>query len=333
MISEQEVNYLRANPRFLVLELLRRGLEVNVLDWELSIIEVKLGERTELFKDIDSSLVPYSSASIASDKTLCKRMLKRCAIPVPDGISCNILDSETAQDWAVTQGFPLVLKPALGVQGEQVHMEIESLSELQHALKKAYEALGPSEMLLERQIEGNEYRIFITRTGQYAVLHRDPAYVIGNGVDTLRVLAEKESFRRMNPRINCLCPIELDQQSEVYLKKRGLSFEYIPASGEKVYLRGNSNVKTGGVARDCTEDIHPEVLTLAKNTLKAIPGLAYAGIDFLADDIGKPLSAQEHCVLEINSLPGIGMHQTINWTLGAKAAKPIIHHHHHIRGS
>lgn len=314
-IQEHELQYLRANTRFMVRELIRQEIQVDILDWEREIYTATLGSHTELFRDIDSSIVPHTAALLASDKAVCKQLLQREGLSTPSGSAFNLLDRDQAIEFASSIGYPLVVKPCFGVQGEHVYMDIETSADLTSALIHMYEQLGPVEVVLERQHFGKEHRVFITRNGDYAVLHRDPAHVVGNGTDSIETLAKRESHRRMNPRINCLCPISLDEEASRYLRIRGLSFESIPLLGEKVYLRGNSNVMLGGVAHDATDKAHPGVIEIARKVLSAIPGLPYAGVDFLTPDITADPHGAGYWIIEVNSLPGIGMH--INPAFGA----------------
>ena len=308
MMTEREVEHLRANPRFLVRELMRRGIDVEVFDWDNEVIEARLGEHVELFLDIDSSRMPFSASSIASSKSLTKRLLARAGISTPKGSRFSIADSEAAVGYCCELGFPVVIKPSLGVQGELVHMDIESAYEARLALQSIAEAKGEVEVIVEEQFAGEEYRVFVTQHGEFAVVHRDPASVLGDGVHTIKELAEAESHRRMNPRVNCLCPVVLDEEAERFIKKRGKRFDSIPARGEKIYLRRSSNIKLGGFCTDYTELVHPSVIEICYRALRAIPALPYGGLDFMSTDITKEQTPEMYRILEINSLPGIGIH-------------------------
>lgn len=308
MLREAEFEYLRANPRFLARELQNRGIDVDVLDWEESVLQACYGTHSEIFLDINGSIMPYSAAVIAGDKELVKQLLRRNGVSVPQGSRFSLLEKEAIITAARQLGFPVVLKPVFGVQGEQVHTGLENERDVDMALETVLRELGPVDVLLEEQCIGKEYRIFITKDAKYAVLHRDPAHVIGDGKSTIRLLAAEESNRRMTPRRNCLCEIVLDDEAERYLRRGGKTFETIPEQGEKVYVRGSSNVKMGGVCEDLTEQVHPSVIEISLRALQSIPQLPYGGIDFICQDVTAPQNSESYHILEINSVPGIGMH-------------------------
>ncbi len=316
---------LRANQRFLALELIQRGIAVSVLDWENEVLEATHCDKRELFVDIDSSIMPFAASTISSSKPITKYLLERNNIAVPVGKAFALDDIENIFNYA-RQILPelIVVKPSVGNQGEGVYVGIESFQELECALRKISEGHGVIQVMLEKYYRGSEYRVFITETGEYAVLLRDPAHVIGDGKSSILELAEIETERRTNPRVNCLCPILLDENAEIFLKKQGLTFGSVPKKNEKVYVRGNSNIKTGGVAIDYTDYVHPSVIDICKRALAAIPSLPYAGIDFLSRDITKTQTQDSYVALEINSLPGIGMHIAPGRGQSRNVAKMIV---------
>ena len=309
MLTTSQLNNLRANQRFLALELISRRIDVQIFDLQNDILEARYAGKRELFVDIDSSIVPFSASVIASSKSLTKKLLTEKEISVPQGKHFPSSDLTSILEYVSSAlKFPVVLKPSNGIQGENVFTGIENETELLYALQALNINLGDVEILIEEQFHAHEFRVFITRTGSYAVLHREPAYIIGDGRRSIAELAAAESSRRMNPRTNCLCEIVLDKEAGSYLKKKGLSFESIPAKEQKIQLRGSSNVKCGGVPTDVTDLVHPSVIRICQKALSAIPNLPYAGIDFMCADIRKEQSRQSYRILEVNSVPGIGMH-------------------------
>ena len=179
---------------------------------------------------------------------------------------------------------------------------------MEFAIESFYESQREANFIIEEFFPQKEYRIFITKNGDYAIVHREPAYVVGDGQLSIEQLAIKESNHRMNPRKGCLCEITLDKAAELYLSKKNLKFDSIPSLNEKVYLRANSNLLTGGTCEDMTDFAHSSVIEIAKQALACFPGLPYAGIDFMTSDISLPQSNGSYRIIEVNPEPGIGMH-------------------------
>lgn len=307
-MREEDFNKLKANQYFLVLELEARGVLVSAIDVDNELLEARLGHHRELLLNIDSTLSSYAASIVSGEKQTAKKLLRAAGVSVPRG---GVFQSHKAQDaaaFARRLGFPVVVKPVTGCQGDDVFTGIEYDSELAEIFESILKRQGTIRLIVEEHFKGNEYRIFITSEGQYAAILRDPAYVIGDGRQTIAGLVDAENYKRTHPRVNCLCPILLDEISAKFLRKQGMNFDYVPGQGEKVYVRGNSNVKCGAMAEDVTDIVHPSVIDICSRALRAFPGLAYAGIDFMCDDIRMPQQKDSYRVIEVNSLPGIGMH-------------------------
>jgi cyanophycin synthetase len=56
-----------------------------------------------------------------------------------------------------------------------------------------------------------------------------------------------------------------------------------------------------------TDQIHPEVAARAVEAARVV-GLDIAGLDVVAEDIGRPLEEQSGVVVEVNAAPGLRMH-------------------------
>ena len=97
-------------------------------------------------------------------------------------------------------------------------MDIENENELKDIVQNIYVKKLKTSFIIEKQFEGKEYRVFLTKEGNYAVLHREPAHVIGDGEHTILKLIEIENEKRKK-RINCLCPIATDEITKSYMKK------------------------------------------------------------------------------------------------------------------
>ena len=90
------------------------------------------------------------------------------------------------------------------------------------------------------------------------------------------------------------------------LKESGYTLESIPNINEKIILRHNANLSTGGKAIDCTDDICEENKRICIRAAKAI-GLDICGVDITANTIKEPIYDQG-VIMEINAAPGIRMH-------------------------
>lgn len=307
MLDNSELLKLHTNQRLLIIEMQSRGINVDVIYRDIELIRAEYGKHVEWILDRDSSITPYSVSIICGDKYITKKILEQNNISVPIGEKFLPNEWELSILYARKIGFPVVIKPVFGSHGDNIYMDIQDESELKDIVYNIYVKKLKTPFIIEKQFDGKEYRVFLTKEGKYAVLHREPAHVIGDGEHSILELIQIENEKRKE-RVNCLCPIAIDEITEIYMKKNNISMEYIPNKDEKVYLRHNSNVAKGGLCIDYTDKIHESVLENCKKILETFSGLSYAGIDYMSKDIEANQTDDMYNIVEVNTVPGIHMH-------------------------
>ena len=300
---------LHSNQKLVIYEMLKRGIDVEIIDYDREIVMAHYKGHDELLYDRDSSITPYSLSVLAGDKAFTKKMLERNGVSVPIGIDFYANEREKFYKAFDVLSSPVVIKPIHGSHGDDVYTDIRSISEVDDALDAILAHSSPySKVLIEEYFKAREFRVFITTRGDYAILERDPAHIYGNGIDNIKKLIDDENYRRMHPRVNSLCEIVIDKEAEKYLNRKNISLYDIPKKDEKVYLRDNSNIAKGGVSIDRTDEVHPTVLEIGKRVLSSFPGIPYLGIDFMTEDISKEQNDDTYRIIEINTVPGVDMH-------------------------
>jgi cyanophycin synthetase len=86
------------------------------------------------------------------------------------------------------------------------------------------------------------------------------------------------------------------------LKRQGLTADSVPDKDRTVLI-----MRTGNMALDVTDEVHPEVAAQAVLAARVV-GLDIAGVDLVAQDISQPLAAQGGAIVEVNAGPGLLMH-------------------------
>ncbi len=240
-------------------------------------------------------------------KAITKKFLNDANISTPKGIILNKNNTEEILNFLSKSNKPIVVKPSFGTHGNGVFMNIDSKEKLFFALDKLSKEKCTM-IILEEQVQGTEYRIVATKKTLLAVANRKPANVIGDGVHTIDELIDiknKDIKRQKNPALK---NIPKDALTKDILQKNNLTLKSIPKKDTTVFLRNNSNISTGGDSIDYTEKIHPYFKELAPKIIRAIPELAYGGIDFITSDITKDPREVGYSVIEINVSPMISMH-------------------------
>lgn len=286
-----------------------------------SILQLGYGKHQ---KRIEATLTENSSCvavDIACNKELTKKLLHEYGIPVPTG---KVVKSEQeALEYSEKLGYPVVVKPNYGSHGKGVSINLKNPQEVLEAYKiaKEYE----DTILVEKFIKGCYYRVLVVGDKVVAASHRISAHVTGNGVNTVRELINKENSNPMRGEGHekPLTKINIDKVAEQYLRKQGLTLEYVPNEGETVYVRENDNLSTGGVAIDVTDEVHEQNRRIIVQAAGII-GLDVAGVDITTADISKPITEAGGAIIEINAAPGIRMHHYPYKGTPRNAAKAIV---------
>jgi cyanophycin synthetase len=240
---------------------------------------------------------------IAHDKDLTKSLLGSCGVPVPEG---RVVDSPQAA-WEAAQdiGLPVAVKPSDANHGRGVSLDLSEQADIEKAFGVA-DAEG-SEVMVERYIRGDEHRLLIVGGKLVAAARGESLSVLGDGTGTVAQLIERQlnsDPRRGDAEEFPLETIRVDQDKvmQLVLERQGLSAGAVPAAGRRVVVQ-----RSGNVAIDCTDDVHPEVAHAAALAARVV-GLDIAGIDLVAQDVSKPLQAQGGAIVEVNAGPGLLMH-------------------------
>jgi cyanophycin synthetase len=282
----------------------RRGIPVEKLGNE-SILRLGYGKNSRYVEASLTDKPNCISIDIAGNKHLTNYLLSSNGIPVPFGDIAYTM--EFAEVTASLIGYPVVIKPFDANQGKGVILNIMNRDELQHAFKEAIKFSRA--VLVEKYISGKDFRVLVIGGKVSAVSERNPPFVIGDGVHTVRELVaiENENPLRGFGHEKPLTKLSLDDTACRVLNKFGYNTGSTPPKGWKVLLRENGNLSTGGTARDCTDEIHPSNAAIAIKAAEIL-GLDIAGVDITASDIAVPIKNGEGAVIEVNAAPGLRMH-------------------------
>ncbi|MEV4678792.1 cyanophycin synthetase [Actinomadura sp. NPDC049382] len=260
---------------------------------------------------------------VAGDKRLAHRVLADAGVPVPEGR----VAASPAEALAALRdiGGPVVVKPLAGHQGENVHIELTEPPEVVAAFASAAGEAG--EVLVESYIPGKDYRVLVVGGRVAAAAELTAAHLTGDGESAIAALVERvnadpargEGHDRPLTRL-ALGPTEL-----ALLARQGHGPDSVPGAGERVWLRRNANLSTGGTSRDVTAEVHADVAAMCVRAAAAV-GMDVCGIDLRLPDIASPVPAERGAagILEVNAAPGLRMHLAPHEGAGRDVAGDVI---------
>lgn len=287
------------------------------------LIQLGYGVKQRRVQGALTSRTSELGVEIASDKSLTNRLLDSIGIPVP--AQARVRTEEEAVAAAERLGYPVVVKPLDANHGRGVHPGIENAADVRAAFHDAWEE--GSGVLVEEHIDGFDYRLLVVDGKLVAAAHRIPACVIGDGKSTVRDLVDRVNAdpRRGEGHDNVLTRIELDDEADRMLARRGYGRDSVPSAGEIVQLRVTANLSRGATATDVTDRVHPDNTMLAVRAARAL-GLDVAGVDFLTTDISRSYLEVGGGVCELNAAPGLRMHVAPSEGEARDVAGPIMDH-------
>lgn len=300
---------MELSTQILIREALRRGCEVDILDRSDHFIRLRKGERVEYIKQATrTSADTYIAPLIMENKEVTKRILREHGLRVPDGVAVAA-PAEAERALAVLADKDVVVKPKMTNfgQGVSILKRPFGMDAYREAVELAFSF--DKTVLLEEFIPGREYRFLVIGDETVAVLYRVPANVTGDGVRTIAELVREknEDPRRGTGHVKPLEKIRLGQVERAHLAAQGLTFESVPAKGEVVYLRENSNISTGGDSIDCTDDMPDSYKRIAAQAARAV-GARICGVDMIVPDMTRDAGEGAYCILELNFNPALHMH-------------------------
>lgn len=259
------------------------------------------------FKWNRNPLVSGVALGLCTHKEATRLQLQRANVPVPQGRTFERGDLASAKSFAHRIGYPVVMKPAMGVRGIGVVANIQN----EHELDRAHELmtgtlLGDQDFIVEKHINGKDYRIVVVGDRVVAAILREPASVVGDGKHSVaELLLNRNSARRRNPHLWARPP-QYNAASKYELQKQDLTIDSVPEPERVVRLGSTNSLSQGGESMAVLDEMHPSILEACLKVMRSVPGMDYCGVDFLLEDHTKPLDEQDAGICELNAHAAIG---------------------------
>lgn len=298
------------SPQLIIEEAKKKNYTIKIISEKLNIFTITGNNKQVLFKNIDCWINNSLGVRFSRYKNLSYFMLKQANIKVPQSfvlsrkwkfmdVLKNIKENNIH--------FPLVVKPATGEHGNWVSINIRTEEHLKKAIK--YALNFHHQIIIQEFFPWADHRLFVVWHKFIAAMQRLPAFVIGNGKDTIKSLIQKENNNpfRWDGHTSQLTKISIDTELKNIIKLQWLTIQSIIPKNKKIFLRKNANLSTWWISIDVTDKVHPEIKKMAERASRILH-LQVCGIDYLSTDISKPLSQQKWWIIEVNHTPWLRGH-------------------------
>lgn len=303
---------MELSTQTLMFDAIVKGLNVEILDEQDNFLKLQFADHIEYVKNGNmTGKDSYIAPLIMENKVVTKKVLKTAGYNVPDSV--EFTDPEVAKaSFPLFVDKPMVIKPKSTNFGLGISIFQDGVKDKEDFAKAIDIAFREDKsVMVENYLSGTEYRFFVIGDNTLAVLLRVPANVEGDGKKTIRQLIEIKNDHplRGDAKRTPLKKITLGDIELLQLKAQGLTPDSIPAKGEIVQLRVNSNISSGGDSIDMTDKMHQSYKEIAVGITKAL-GAAVCGVDLIIPDYTKPATDSIHSwgVIEANFNPAMMIH-------------------------
>ena len=300
---------MELSTQLLLREAVRRGIAFDILDQSQNFVRLYRDENVQYVRQATmTSLDNYASVLTMENKVITKQILEENSIRVPKGL--DFTDKTSAkQSFEYFKQRAVVIKPKLTNFGLGITI-LKSNSDriiFDRAIDIAFEF--DRGILIEEFIVGKEFRFFVMADQVVGILHRVPANVTGNGVNTIKelVIEKNKDPLRGKGYHTPLEKIQLSEAEMMFLRAQGKDFEYIPSNNETVFLRENSNISTGGDSIDYTDDVDQSYKLIAVKAAQAL-NVKITGLDMIIPDHTEEARSDNYAIIELNFNPAIHIH-------------------------
>gem|GEM_PF-1290954 len=256
---------------------------------------LSFGQHRRYFVGSQSDTVSPEAALNSRDKLRTKKILHRNKLATPFGGGASADHLMAIQEIAKAGIRRVVVKPIAGSQAKGVVLNLTPRAAAEYVVSR------PSEtFIVEQQIIGREYRVYVAGNRMIGAFARTPQHVVGDGSATIQALMQAKAESRLrNPYFNSR-PLDFAMAERV-VQRRNDSMDRVPAHGEVVGLAADTLMNEAGDRNYATNTISKAAADLCVAATKAM-GLVAAGVDVMLDQRGVPY------VLEVNVRAMISLH-------------------------
>lgn len=265
----------------------RRGIGIEVIDAETPIFILKRGERKIRCYNSLTDRVGAVTFHMAQDKRLANAFLARYGFPVPRQIKYSRLDQAMA---FLAKYKSVVVKPCREWGGRGVAVAVTTMADLKRAIERARKF--SEDVVVEQYVEGADHRLIFVDGRFVAAILREPAFVVGNGVSSIRSLILQKNSRACHADASNRIP--LDAETRRNLAAFSLDYGSVPRKGKIVPVRLTSNYHTGGSITEITETVSADLVREAQKIARLFD-VPVLGVDFIFNS-----QTGRHWVIELS---------------------------------
>ena len=249
-----------------------------------------------------SNFNDFKSHAVAKNKEMSNKIFAKNNIPVPNHWIINRENMKFYME-SYPLSFPCVLKPIDGMQGKDVNTFIKNKEQFLLILNNLLVNGKYDKVMMENQVYGDNYRIFMFNNQIMDVVKREQPYIVGNGKNTLQQLIEEKNRIQLKNKL-----YETSNLDWYYMKEQGYEKDSIPELNKNIFITNTINFHNGANPVRVNMELIPEKNKDMFIKAHKLIGLECSGIDYMSPDITVPYYENDGHIIEINDMVDTKIH-------------------------
>jgi len=313
--------FTNSNHQILFAAAQNLNLSPAVISIKPPVLSFRSGCRTHRITEKSFGLNSTKSINLSRNKSKTIKIFQKHHLPTPIHTVIYYLKDYSSACQQIP--FPQVIKPLTGQKGLFVFLNIKNIIDGQDAVQQVLKNY-PDGCLIESYYQGSDYRFFVLNFKVIAVAQRLAPTITGNGKSTIKQLIDQENLKRhqyfLQTGRRLLNRMRNWPRLSWYLHLQGLSLKAVLPKNKTITLYPIPNFSTGGSVKTIPlRSVKPALIRLAESAAKII-GLTICGIDMIV----KPDLSGECRIIELNSDPGLRLHDWPNQGKSQHVAETIL---------
>lgn len=297
---------MEISTQILMKEAAKRNVKVEILDRKENFLCLSKGRNVQYVKQATKTgLDSYITYLVMENKNVTNQILRSNGFYVPADLAFTSLD-EALDAYPKFADKKVVFKPTTTNHGIGISFAGPNDKEAyENGLIEAFR--HAKTVLVEEFAEGEEYRLLVVDYKCISIVKRIPANVIGDAVHTIGELIDIKNADPKYYKFFETYTIKKGATEISHLKLQGLTLKSVPANGERIFLRTNSNVGTGGDPLEVFEQVNKSYKKLAEEAAKIVAA-RICGVDMIIQNPAEKATKNNYAIIELNFNPALQMH-------------------------
>ncbi|MEM8562969.1 MAG: Mur ligase family protein [Pseudomonadota bacterium] len=306
-----------ASLRPLIKEATHRGIPHLPLSGD-ALVQLGYGCQQQRICGSITELTSQIACDIASDRTLCGRLLRSMDMPaVQPEQACH---RDDLQPILGKMGFPIVMSlpskellPTLILKDEE-----SAIAVMEMALKVV------KHVLVEPYISGHDYQALLINH-KFTAAAMCPSVIVGDevGAKLAKIMTGAAQRRHRSDAVDVVKRLHLSLESVKWVEQQAYDLQQVLQALQLLDMHDNEEFATCAAHTDVSTQVHPDNVTLLERVSRFV-GLDTCGVHLRTDGLDRSLLEQGGKILRVSAAPNLSLNDFPSLPNAVNVYKPVI---------